>query len=301
MGEEPARERRRRKDPDYISSKAYPVKDKARDASEEPMPYSGDYPFGPSKRSRLYVLAAVVLVVAGYIVLNPSVILDLMNSIGSWGRENNSTLAMPVPVNRSVPYVLDYPEKNVYLPQHYEGTLNESSFSDPVRGLLSQGWDLIYVDLSELSMTNQSVRVLSLPSVEGSNATLSSGPYLRALWPYWADTSVCKDQEGVARSTKGRDSATFFALGDCPKEKSYYVSPSHPISFRIRTDSNSSGQCLYPDFVVFEYKNSSYVRTARFNFTSSPGLDVSQSYMSNSTSIKIYADRCFYLDVSQFY
>jgi hypothetical protein len=155
---------------------------------------------------------------------------------------------------------------------------------------------VFYVDMPEQADTAQSVSVTVFNS---SMQGYPAGPSYKQIWPYWADVSTCKDENGTARSSKGRDSSDLFALEGCAKEKSYYVRPGVNVTFSILTDSSPLGLCIYPDFTIFEFSNGSWSNVRRFNFTSSPGLVFQQDYEPNSTMMKLYADRCFHLRVFQ--
>jgi hypothetical protein len=66
---------------------------------------------------------------------------------------------VPIEIIKEVPYVLDYPEKKIYIQEMYKGIINENRLDSPVQELLKEGWKIEYKNIPQLNITMQRVTI----------------------------------------------------------------------------------------------------------------------------------------------
>jgi len=68
-------------------------------------------------------------------------------------------LLMPKTMSKEIPYVLNNPEKIVYLSSECRGKIDESLIGTPIKEKLNEGWKIEYQDIPALSITSQKITV----------------------------------------------------------------------------------------------------------------------------------------------
>ena len=77
------------------------------------------------------------------------------------------------------------------------------------------------------------------------------------LYPFLADTMLCKDASGVSYDTSGPESLNWFNKNGCPKTKYYVVENGSQLNLKVRTDNSS---CISPEFNVYEMIDTRWVK-----------------------------------------
>jgi len=145
----------------------------------------------------------------------------------------------------------------------------------------------------EKSFTDQSDSYFSIIA----EATITETIRTYEINPYDADVKTCTNSRGKVFSTTGEDSASWFVWNGCTRNKYYNVNPGEKLTLNTRTDSCPGCVCYYPNFYVYEYENGKWVYKKYFNLPDVKGVTKDVYYTPSSNKIKIYAPRCFYLNV----
>ena len=115
--------------------------------------------------------------------------------------------------------------------------------------------------------------------------------------PYSADVKTCTNSRGKVFSTTGEDSASWFVWNGCARNKYYNVNPGEKLTLNTRTDSCPGCVCYHPNFYIYEYENGKWIFKKYFDLPDVKGVTKDVYYAPSSNKIKIYAPRCFYLNV----
>jgi len=115
--------------------------------------------------------------------------------------------------------------------------------------------------------------------------------------PYDADVDTCTSSSGQVYPTTGNNSADWFVWNGCAHNKYYKVNKNEKLIFKVHTDSCSGCVCYHPNFYIYEYENGNWVQKEYFDLPDKKGKTWYKDYTPASNRIKIYASKCFYLDV----
>lgn len=180
-----ADEKRRGKEEKHIEKPA------ARLVKEEIPEYKE--PKQSTRHHRSSAGAVVILVVLGilayYLYYNPNLTQQFWYNLFSSNNSQNNVENnyQPTVETKTIPYVLDYPAKTIYLQSQYSGRINESNIGEPLLNLTQQGWKINYFDLPNLATTNQRIAV----QINGNSQTQISTSTFTSTEsaPWWTGIS----------------------------------------------------------------------------------------------------------------